>query len=206
MYKDLKILITEAPKAHDFIIFSHKGTFFTSGVDFMDQMDHLTPGSYDPSSIPTLPAYIFMKSIIDSPLFIFACIRGSAIGIGATFLLHCDSVLALPHPKSYIWFPFSRACLPPEFSSSVMLPKAAGRTNAADALLFGDRIPFPKAADMNLLRVTSEGEDPLEVTLGRLREGFQGKHNFGKTARNYVELTRGHKREGLKKAAMREVG
>ena len=206
MYRELTTKIVSAPSSHDFIIFSHLGNFFTSGVDFMDQMDHLTPGSYDPDAINSLPAYKFMKAVIDCPLFLFSCIRGSAIGIGATFLLHCDSVLASsPHPRSYVWFPFARACLPPEFSSSILLQKACGRTNAADALLFGDRIPFSKAEKMNLLRVTASGEDPLKTTLKRLRDAFEANHNFGRTARNYVKLSRGHKREGLKEAAMREV-
>jgi enoyl-CoA hydratase/carnithine racemase len=95
------------------------------------------------------PVFAFMHALADCPKPVVAAVDGMAIGIGATLLLHCDLVYA--SPRARLQFPFARLGLCPEFASSLLLPKVAGRVWAAEALLLGEPISAEKAHHWGLV-------------------------------------------------------
>eukprot|EP00520_Triparma_pacifica_P007987 CAMPEP_0118633458 /NCGR_PEP_ID=MMETSP0785-20121206/1008_1 /TAXON_ID=91992 /ORGANISM="Bolidomonas pacifica, Strain CCMP 1866" /LENGTH=247 /DNA_ID=CAMNT_0006524335 /DNA_START=15 /DNA_END=754 /DNA_ORIENTATION=+ len=187
MYTELTDAINTNNDA-DAIIFTHEGKYFTTGVDFLDQFTHLTPSSYS-TSLPTLPVYKFMLAIISCPSLLILTLTGPIIGIGATLLLHCDYVLSSSNSMGYLWYPFTRACLPPEFGSSLLLTRRLGRTRATGTLAFGERMSFKDAELMGLLKI-GKTANPFGEVIEMLKGLYTKNHNFGESVRRYVALTR----------------
>ena len=63
--------------------------------------------------------------------------NGPGIGVGATILLHCDLVYAVP--SAYFLTPFVNLAIVPEFGSSLLLPRAIGTKRAMEMLLNTNR-------------------------------------------------------------------
>ncbi len=95
------------------------------------------------------PVFRFMAALADCSLPVVAAVDGSAVGIGATLLLHCDLVYATP--RSRLQFPFARLGLCPEFASSLLLQRVAGRAHAAEALLIGEPVSAERAHQWGLI-------------------------------------------------------
>lgn len=201
MYTELTDAINTNSNA-DVIIFSHEGKYFTTGVDFLDQFTHLTPSLYT-TSLRTLPVYKFMLAIISCPSLLILTLTGPIIGIGATLLLHCDYVLSSGNSMGYLWYPFTRACLPPEFGSSLLLTRRMGRTRSTGTLAFGERMTFKDAEFMGLLRIGNTA-DPTGEVIEMLKGLYTKNHNFGESVRRYVALTRLKEGKEVMDAVMRE--
>ncbi|MCC5860225.1 MAG: enoyl-CoA hydratase [Ectothiorhodospiraceae bacterium] len=97
----------------------------------------------------TSPAMRFIQFMLgfDKPLI--AAVRGSAVGIGTTLLLHCDLVLASETARFAL--PFTRLGLVPEFGSSFLLPHLAGRVQASHVLLTGETFDTEQAVRLGIV-------------------------------------------------------
>ncbi|WP_026871379.1 enoyl-CoA hydratase [Inquilinus limosus] len=82
------------------------------------------------------PIVDFLDALSGFPKPVVAGVRGAAIGIGTTLLLHCDVVLAAASTRFQL--PFVQLGLVPEAASSLLLPAAAGRLRASWWLLTGE--------------------------------------------------------------------
>jgi len=104
---------------------------FTAGNDLRDFLDQPPHGG-------DAPVTQFLTALVDTDVPIVAAVRGAAIGIGTTLLLHCDLVYA--SPSAVLRVPFVDLGLVPEAASSVLLPRRIGRARAAAALYLGEPI------------------------------------------------------------------
>lgn len=137
MYQALADAVSQADGREDVAAVLLQGAAgnFTSGNDIsLFVQAHDGRGS---------PALSFMKAIVDLQKPLIACVRGHAIGIGATVLLHCDYVVAADDVR--VRFPFVDLALCPEFGSTLLLPQIVGRNKAAEWLLLGETIPAGEA-------------------------------------------------------------
>jgi enoyl-CoA hydratase/carnithine racemase len=107
---------------------------FTAGNDLEDFMK--APPSSDDS-----PVIQFLQTISAVQKPIVAAVRGAAVGVGTTMLLHCDLVYAGRSAKFSL--PFVQLGICPEAASSLLLPQLIGYRQAAAKLLLGE----PFAAD-----------------------------------------------------------
>ncbi|WP_225765252.1 enoyl-CoA hydratase-related protein [Inquilinus sp. Marseille-Q2685] len=82
------------------------------------------------------PIVDFLDALSTFPKPLVAGVRGAAIGIGTTLLLHCDVVLASATARFQL--PFIQLGLVPEAASSLLLPAAVGRLKASWWLLTGE--------------------------------------------------------------------
>jgi enoyl-CoA hydratase/carnithine racemase len=82
------------------------GADFTAGNDLADfaavEADKPRPGA----------AFDFLEQIRAFPKPVVAAVRGVAVGIGTTMLLHCDAVVVAKQAR--LQMPFSRLALVPE--------------------------------------------------------------------------------------------
>jgi enoyl-CoA hydratase/carnithine racemase len=86
-----------------------------------------------------------------------AGVKGAAIGIGTTMLMHCDAVVA--GRSARFGLPFARLGLVPEAGSSVLFPLIAGRTRASWLMLSGEQFGADEAKEMGLVtRVADDGD------------------------------------------------
>lgn len=126
------------------------GGTFTSGNDLGDFMKAPPTGQDS-------PVFRFLRALIDFPRPLVASVRGHAVGIGTTMLLHCDLVYA--DPTAQLQMPFVNLALVPEAASSVIVPRTLGHVRAAELLLLGERLSAERAAAWGVINDVIPAED-----------------------------------------------
>lgn len=144
MYSALAEIIQAANQQSDIRVLLLKGhnEFFTSGNDLMDFMN-------DPVIRDDHPTVRFMNALIDSAKPIVAIVKGHAIGIGTTLLMHCDLVYVAEDAR--LQLPFVNLGLSPEYASSYLLPLYIGKARANELLLLGEPFSGKDAAHWGLV-------------------------------------------------------
>ena len=132
------------------VLISGNGGCFTAGNDLKD---FLTA----PLSDANAPVVVFLKILASFEKIMVAAVRGPAIGIGTTLLLHCDMVLASETARFQL--PFVDLALVPEAASSLLLPRLAGYQRAAELLLLGEAFDAARGYEIGLVnRVVADSE------------------------------------------------
>jgi enoyl-CoA hydratase/carnithine racemase len=117
------------------------GSDFTSGNDLRDFMNVF-------ADIENAPPLVFLRSLRAFSKPVVAGVRGVAIGIGTTMLLHCDAVIA--SQTASFALPFVKLALVPEGAASVLLPIAAGHARASWYLMTGEPFDAATAVEMGI--------------------------------------------------------
>jgi enoyl-CoA hydratase/carnithine racemase len=151
MYAGLTSALNEA--AGDFgvraVVITSEGEHFTAGNDIKDFMAN--PPTEDSSEVAR-----FLASLLEFPKPLIAAVKGNAIGVGTTMLLHCDIVIAAPNTNFSM--PFTSLGLVPEAGSSKLFPELVGYQRAARIFMTGDSFSADEAKEMGL--VESISADP----------------------------------------------
>ncbi len=127
------------------------GDAFTAGNDIADFVAAAGDGNWDHAAID------FLQALLTFPKPLLAGVKGVAIGIGTTMLMHCDAVVA--GRSARFGMPFVRLALVPEAGSSVLFPSIAGRMRASWLMLSGDQFGADEAKELGLVsRVTDDGD------------------------------------------------
>jgi len=151
MYTALAELI-EAANANPqvrVILLTGSGNCFTSGNDLQDFMSQ-------PEIHAEHPVVRFMSALSDSTKPLVAQVRGHAVGIGTTLLLHCDLVYAAA--DACLQLPFVNLGLCPEYASSYLLPRLVGQQKAAELMLLGEPFDGTEAERLGIVTKALPGE------------------------------------------------
>lgn len=144
MYATLAKALEEA--AGDFgvraVVITSEGDHFSAGNDIRDFMD--APPTSDSSEVAR-----FLGALLNFPKPLIAAVRGNAIGVGTTMLLHCDVVVASPTSKFSM--PFAALGLVPEAGSSLLFPALVGYQRAAKIFMTGESFDAEAALAMGLV-------------------------------------------------------
>ena len=132
------------------VVITSEGDHFTAGNDIMDFMNN--PPTSDDSEVAR-----FLASLLNFPKPLLAAVKGNAVGVGTTMLLHCDVVIAGPSAKFSM--PFASLGLVPEAGSSYLFPQLVGYQRAARIFMTGESFDADSAIEMGL--VTAKDADPL---------------------------------------------
>ncbi|HZO94927.1 MAG TPA: enoyl-CoA hydratase-related protein [Candidatus Baltobacteraceae bacterium] len=124
------------------ILLAARGDAFTAGNDLNDFL--ASPPRGDDA-----PAFRYLLALARTDVPIVAAVRGPAVGIGTTMLLHCDLVYASPSARFKV--PFVDLGLVPEAASSVLLPRRIGRARAGAALYLGETLDAETAAALGIV-------------------------------------------------------
>jgi enoyl-CoA hydratase/carnithine racemase len=156
MYAGLASNLNEA--AGDFgvrcVVITSQGDHFTSGNDIGDFMSN--PPTESDSDVAK-----FLGALLEFPKPLLAAVKGNAIGVGTTMLLHCDVVVAGPTAKFSM--PFTSLGLVPEAGSSMLFPQLVGHQRAAKIFLTGESFSASDAQEMGL--VGEIADDPRTKAL-----------------------------------------
>lgn len=118
------------------------GADFTAGNDIADFAADGAAGGGGP--LRTSAALDFLEVLIRFPKPVVAAVRGVAIGIGTTLLLHCDAAVAARTAR--LQMPFTRLGIVPEAGSSLLLAMRVGQARAQWMLMSGDALDGEAAA------------------------------------------------------------
>ncbi len=152
MYADLARLLNDANG--DFgiraVVLSSVGDHFTAGNDIMDFMSN--PPTSEDSTVAA-----FLGSLLNFTKPLIAAVKGHAVGVGTTMLLHCDVVVASESAKFSM--PFTSLGLVPEAGSSMLFPELVGYQRAAKIFLTGEEFSPAYAREIGLIaEVVSDAE------------------------------------------------
>lgn len=144
MYSDLATGLNEA--AGEFsvrcVLISSEGDHFTAGNDIKDFMEN--PPTDEDSEVAA-----FLGALLNFPKPLLAAVKGNAVGVGTTMLLHCDVVVA--SPTANFSMPFTSLGLVPEAGSSYLFPQLVGYQRAAKIFLTGESFGADEAKEMGLV-------------------------------------------------------
>lgn len=126
------------------------GQDFTAGNDLGD---FIAAGGFSED----MPVIRFLRAISTFEKPIVAGVKGVAIGIGSTMLMHCDAVVAGRSARFAL--PFTKLGLVPEAGSSVLFPLIAGRMRASWYMLSGEQFGAEEACTMGFVSRVCEDHD-----------------------------------------------
>ncbi|MEN9411744.1 MAG: hypothetical protein RIQ92_181 [Actinomycetota bacterium] len=152
MYAELARLLNDANG--DFgiraVVLSSEGDHFTAGNDIMDFMS--SPPTSEDSTVA-----LFLGSLLNFTKPLIAAVKGHAVGVGTTMLLHCDIVISSDTAKFSM--PFTSLGLVPEAGSSMLFPALVGYQRAAKIFLTGEEFSPEYAREIGLVAdVVSDAE------------------------------------------------
>ncbi len=124
------------------VVITSEGDHFTAGNDIVDFMDN--PPTSDSSEVAQ-----FLAALLNFPKPLIAAVKGNAVGVGTTMLLHCDVVVAAP--SANFSMPFASLGLVPEAGSSFLFPALVGYQRAAKIFFTGESFGADAAFEMGLI-------------------------------------------------------
>ena len=161
MYAGLTQGLQEA--AGDFgvraVILTSEGEHFTAGNDIADFMAN-------PPTDQDTDVARFLGSLLNFPKPLIAAVKGNAVGVGTTMLLHCDVVVAAPTAKFSM--PFASLGLVPEAGSSLLFPALVGYQRAARIFMTGESFSAQDALEMGLVASVSADADAQALDIAQV--------------------------------------
>lgn len=131
------------------LFFSGAGDCFTGGNDIADFL-----GS--PQITEDSPVSRFLNILAGGEKPMVAAVKGAAVGIGTTMLLHFDLVYA--GSSALFRLPFVNLALVPEAGSTLLLPLLAGYQKAAELVLLGEPFGADEAREIGLVSAVMDDE------------------------------------------------
>ena len=132
------------------VVITSEGEHFTAGNDIRDFMSN--PPTEEDSGVAK-----FLGSLLEFPKPLLAAVKGNAVGVGTTMLLHCDVVVAAPNAKFSM--PFTSLGLVPEAGSTKLFPELVGYQRAAKIFMTGESFGADVALEMGMIaEIDSEAE------------------------------------------------
>jgi len=116
------------------LLFRGEGDSFSAGNDIAD---FIAIGSQTGEPMD-MAVFRFLKALAELDKPAVAAVRGRAVGIGLTLLLHCDMVVVAE--DALLSAPFINLALAPEAASSLLLPQALGHQRAFEIFALGEPI------------------------------------------------------------------
>jgi len=116
------------------LLFKGEGDSFSAGNDIADfiAIGSATSEPFD------MAVFRFLKALADLDKPAVAAVRGRAVGIGVTLLLHCDLVVVAE--DALLSTPFVNLALAPEAASTALLPAVIGHQRAFEMFALGEAI------------------------------------------------------------------
>jgi enoyl-CoA hydratase/carnithine racemase len=154
MYDDMTAAFQQAERDESIrVVLVHgRPEAFCAGNDLEDFMKH-------PPESPDSPVFRFITTASRCPRPVVAAVRGVAVGIGTTMLLHCELVYAADDARFHL--PFASLGLVPENASSYLLPMIAGYQRAAELLLLAEPFGAQQAHEAGFVTRVLPADDVL---------------------------------------------
>ncbi|MGE0530576.1 MAG: enoyl-CoA hydratase/isomerase [Hyphomonadaceae bacterium] len=150
MTEELNVLFDRASSEARCIILTGEGRGFSSGANLASGAPPLADDGQ-----PDLGARLeqtfnpFVKKLRDLPIPYVTAVNGAAAGIGCSFALLGDLIVA--GESAYFLQAFRRIGLVPDGSATYHLPRMIGRARAMEMMLLGERIPAKQAYEWGLI-------------------------------------------------------
>ena len=154
------------------VLLTGNGRAFSSGADLKAGFDPTPEGNPDVGKALRERYHPIITAIRTMPKPVVAAVNGPAAGIGLSFALACDLVVAAE--SAYFLLAFVNIGLVPDGGSSFLIPERIGFARATEMAMLGEKIPAAKALEWGLInRVTPDDvlQDEADALADRLSQG-----------------------------------
>jgi len=134
----------EADAAVRAVLFRGEGEHFSAGNDLAD----FARFAVEPQAIAGANVFRFLHALARAQTPLVAAVKGQAVGVGTTLLLHCDLVFVADDAR--LSTPFVNLALTPEAASSLLLPARIGHPRAFAMFALGEAVDGQTAAQWGL--------------------------------------------------------
>ena len=150
------------------------GRAFSSGADLRDMSGRAVDADGHPDLLGALTDsyHPIITALRELPKPVVAGVNGPAVGVGLSFALACDLVVAAE--SAYLLLAFVNIGLVPDGGSSAFIPARAGLARATEMAMLGEKVPARQAHDWGLVnRVLADDEfqTGLDELVDRLAAG-----------------------------------
>ncbi|MEQ1706917.1 MAG: enoyl-CoA hydratase/isomerase [Terricaulis sp.] len=114
----------------------------------------------------------FVTMLRDLPIPLVTAVNGAAAGIGCSFALMGDLIVAAE--SAYFMQAFRRIGLVPDGGATYVLPRAIGRARAMELMLLGERLPASKALEWGLINRCTPDADMMVTAKALANELARG--------------------------------
>ena len=131
------------------VVLTGNGKAFCSGADLKSGFDVDADGFPDVGTALRERYHPIIEGIRTMPKPVIAAVNGPAVGIGLSFALACDLVLA--KESAYFLLAFVNIGLVPDGGSSFLVPERIGFARAAEMAMLGEKVSAAKALEWGLI-------------------------------------------------------
>jgi 2-(1,2-epoxy-1,2-dihydrophenyl)acetyl-CoA isomerase len=110
----------------------------------------------------------FVVQLRDLPIPFITAVNGAAAGIGCSFALMGDLIVA--GESAYFLQAFRRVALAPDGGSTYLLPRMLTRARAMELMLLGEKLPAAKALEWGLINRCVPDADLMATATALARE------------------------------------
>jgi 2-(1,2-epoxy-1,2-dihydrophenyl)acetyl-CoA isomerase len=138
------------------VVLTGNGRAFSSGADLRAGFEPTDSGRPNVQKALNERFHPIILTLREMPKPVVAAVNGAAAGIGCSFALACDLIIAAE--SSYFLLAFVNIGLVADGGSSLLIPERIGFARAAEMAMLGERVPAPKALEWGLINfvVTDE--------------------------------------------------
>jgi 2-(1,2-epoxy-1,2-dihydrophenyl)acetyl-CoA isomerase len=172
--EELLRAVTEAAADDDVraVLLTGNGRAFCSGADLRAGFDPTPEGHPNVQKALHERFHPIIQGLREMPKPVVAAVNGVAAGIGCSFALACDLVVAAE--SAYFLLAFVNIGLVADGGSSLLIPERVGFARAAEMAMLGERVGADKALEWGLInRVTADEDlmDEANALVDRLAAG-----------------------------------
>ena len=139
------------------VVLTGNGRAFCSGADLKSGFEPAADGRPDIRSALNDHFHPIIEGLRTMPKPVISAVNGPAVGIGLSFALAGDLVLAAE--SSYFLLGFVNIGLVPDGGSSCLIPERIGFARATEMAMLGERVPAEQALSWGLInRVIPDAE------------------------------------------------
>jgi 2-(1,2-epoxy-1,2-dihydrophenyl)acetyl-CoA isomerase len=160
--EDLLRALTEAASDDEVraVLLTGNGRAFCSGADLRAGFDPTPEGHPNVQKALHERFHPIIQTLREMPKPVVAAVNGAAAGIGCSFALACDLVVAAE--SAYFLLAFVNIGLVADGGSSLLIPERVGFARAAEMALLGERVGAGKALEWGLINQVTADEDLME--------------------------------------------
>ena len=136
---------------------------FSSGNDIEEFMTAGASDTLSDAEFHQSPPAQAVEALIDLDIPVVAAVEGSAVGFGATMLLHFDRVVMAN--GAYLLYPFAQIGVVPEACASSLLAQCVGELTAKKLVMDPQPIQAAEALRLNLVTDQCEGGDAYSCAM-----------------------------------------
>ena len=159
-WKDILDFLVEDGRNVRCLLITGSGRAFSSGADIQSTMAIAKERNGDLGSILSAyynPLILAMQKL---PFPIISVVNGLAVGVGFSFALHGDIIVA--SKDAYFWANFVKIGLVPDGAMSFILPKYIGYHSAASHMLLAEKMSASEAKSRGIVYQVYEAKSLME--------------------------------------------